>query len=216
MLSYKKLKLRFRAAISWFLVVLLFVVALADAAAKPNSSSSVNDHRSTTAATPAGVDLAKYPLMPKALAGAEAIAKMAELGLRPMKLRYPWRGYNFHREVEGGRWVFETLPVDTVVLVNAAGDQVYKADCWNRLKWVDERPCPVCAQTPAPTPAPGLGIARRVWNWLWTPWWVWPYYGSVTIDVAGPNGPYTIDSYGSHRVVVAPQGDGRTTFVVYP
>ncbi|MBI4067900.1 hypothetical protein HY413_00645 [Candidatus Kaiserbacteria bacterium] len=194
------------------LAFMLFIAAIAGA----EPATEAANHRSTTAATPVGVDLVKYPLMPKVFTGAEAIAKMAEFGLRPVKLRYPWRGMNYHREVEGGRWVFETLPVDTIVLVNAAGDQVYKADCWNRLKWIDERPCPVCAATPKPAP----GLIRRAWDGLWNfaEWMVsllWQS-SSVTIDVAGPNGPYTIDSYGSHRVVVTPRGDGHVTFDVQP
>ncbi len=194
----------------WFIAFLFFVAAVVGA----TPATEAANHRSTTAATPAGVDLVKYPLAPKALTGAEAIAKMAELGLRPVPLRYRWCGLNEHREVEGGRFVYECLPPGTIVLVNAAGDQIYLPDCWNRLKWIDERPCPVCAATQKPVPGPGY--IRRFWNWLNQPWWVWPYRSHVTIDVAGPSGPYTIDSYGSHRIVVTPRGDGLATFTVYP
>ena len=143
--------------------------------------------------------------------------QMANMGLTPKKLRYPWRGHNFHRNVEGGSWLLETLPVGTLVAVDARGDQVYKVDCANRLVWDGDIPAPASKPKPKPTPTLGPSVGRRFWNWLWTPWWpAWWPYGHVTIDVAGPDGPYTIDSYGSHRVVVAPHGDGRATFVVYP
>lgn len=197
------------------LLALLAFMLLVATVVSAAPATKVPTHRDSTAATLAGVDLAKYPLMPKVLTGATAIEKMAELGLKPVPLRYRWCGLNYHREVEGGRWVYECVPPGTIALVAPNGDQIYLADCWNRLKWVDERPCPVCVSNP---PAPAPGLIRRAWNGLWNfaKWMVSPLWpsSSVTIDVAGPNGPYTIDSYGSHRVVVTPRGDGHVTFDV--
>lgn len=88
-------------------------------------------HRMTTSATPAGANLGRYPLKAKRLTRQEEV----DLGLRTVALRYDWTGFNYHREVEGGRWVWEKLPAGTLVHVDETGNQLYKEDCGNRLVW---------------------------------------------------------------------------------
>lgn len=196
------------------LLLMLMLLIAASAFAAPAETKASHG----LAADPKGFD-AKYPK--KVGNGPLTAAQMADMGLRPVRLRHPWRGHNLHRNVEGGSWLLETLPAGTLVAVDANGNQVYKVDCANRLVWLDERPCPVCVSRPT---APAPRLIRRAWNGLWNfgKWLVSPitlgtrHYRHVTIDVAGPNGPYTIDSHGSHRVVITPRGDGRVTFDVQP
>ncbi len=87
---------------------------------------------------PEGAELEKYPIMP----GPLSIADQAKLGLSAKKLDRPVDIFNHYRNVRGGRFVFETLPANTLVLVSADGKLRYKTDCGNRL--VEPVKCPIC------------------------------------------------------------------------
>jgi hypothetical protein len=89
-------------------------------------------------AVPAGAQLWQYPLYP----GPVSAAAKAALGLHVVESAVPWTGYNYYRDLRGGRWVLETLPAGTLVLVDGNGNPVYKADCGNRLVGIEK--CPTC------------------------------------------------------------------------
>jgi len=135
-----------RALVS--VLVVMGIAASVSAAPKKASRSqqSKHEHRYSTAADPQGIDLVKYPKDEKA---PMSIKRQMELGLKVAQLRYDWWGLNWHREIEGGRWLWEKIPAGKIVLVDKNGNQIYKADCVNRLVWMPRNPftglpCPKC------------------------------------------------------------------------
>jgi len=89
-------------------------------------------------AIPAKAEISRFPILPGVLTNAQ----MAKYDLRPMMLDSAWTGLNWYRNVRGGRFVYETLPKGTIVLVDKDGVIRYKADCGNRL--IDVTKCPEC------------------------------------------------------------------------
>ncbi len=73
----------------------------------------------------------QYPIYPKALTEPQ----MARLEVKPRRLNAPTVVFNHYRRLNGkdGRFVLETLPVGTVVLVDKNNVLRYKADCGNRI-----------------------------------------------------------------------------------
>src|SRR3989344_22830 len=135
-----------RALVS--VLVVMGIAASVSAAPKKASRSqqSKHEHRYSTAADPQGIDLVKYPKDEKA---PMSIKRQMELGLKVAQLRYDWWGLNWHREIGGGRWLWEKIPAGKIVLVDKNGNQIYKADCVNRLVWMPRNPftglpCPKC------------------------------------------------------------------------
>ncbi|MEK7174584.1 MAG: hypothetical protein AAB759_02910 [Patescibacteria group bacterium] len=117
-------------------LVLAFLVAGSVAFAAPLAEKAIPD----------GVRLGSYPEFSRPL----TIGEQADFGLHPVRLSEPWTGYNFHRKVEGGRYVLETLATGTLVLADESGNPIYKADCGNRLGSL-----PVCPACPATSAAGG-------------------------------------------------------------
>lgn len=89
-------------------------------------------------AAPEGAELEKYPVMP----GPLSVADQAKLGLSAKTLEKPANVFNHYRQLRTGRFVFETLPAGTLVLVSKEGALRYKAECGNRL--VEPAKCPTC------------------------------------------------------------------------
>jgi hypothetical protein len=91
-------------------------------------------------AEPAGAELGKFPIKNKPL----TVAEQADLGLSAKKLDKQVEVQNHFRNLRDkkGRFVLETLPAGTLVLVDKDGNLRYKADCGNRL--VETRECPKC------------------------------------------------------------------------
>lgn len=73
----------------------------------------------------------QYPIYPKVLTPAQ----MARLEVKAISLNTPTVVFNHYRGLNGkdGRFVLETLPAGTVVLVDKKNVIRYKADCGNRL-----------------------------------------------------------------------------------
>lgn len=135
-----------------------------------------------TSATPADAQLDKYPIA----SGPLSVKQMADLGLRPTRLQFPFVGYNLHREINqrcGGTWTLETIPAGEMVLVGKDGYVAYRISCGNRLVWAG-KPTPLPpAVVPAPIVAPpAQSFPRRVWNNLW----YWGYWRSVVVKTTGP------------------------------
>jgi len=88
---------------------------------------------------PEGTDVTKFPILNKPI----TTAKMAQMGLTPKNLEKPTVVQNHFRKLGGkeGRFVLETLPIGTIVLVDRQNKIRYKADCANRLVEVEK--CPV-------------------------------------------------------------------------
>lgn len=80
-------------------------------------------------AEPAGAELSQFPIKTAPL----TLAQQAELGLSAKRLDNPVVVQNHFRNIRNGRFVLETLPAGTLVLVDKNGTLRYKADCGNRL-----------------------------------------------------------------------------------
>lgn len=108
----------------WFFVIFFAVLAL----------PALAQH--SDFATPANAELDKFPIMP----GPLSTKQQAEMRLAPLFLRKAIVVQNHFRGLRDkkGRFVLETLPVDTLVLVDTTGTIRYKADCGNRLIEVPE------------------------------------------------------------------------------
>ncbi len=80
-----------------------------------------------------GAEMERYPIFStnKPL----SVQQIADLELHPVKLQEPLVVQNHFRGLHDkqGRFVVETLPVGTLVLVDKNGNVRYKADCGNRL-----------------------------------------------------------------------------------
>lgn len=92
-------------------------------------------------AEPAGAELKRFPIKGAPL----TLAEQAELGLSAKKLEKPVVVQNHFRNIRNGRFVLETLPAGTLVLVDENGTLRYKADCGNRL--VEPPNCLRCHNT---------------------------------------------------------------------
>jgi len=130
-------------------------------------------------AEPVGADLVKFPIRLTAL----SLSEQADFGLSAKRLETPVIVQNYFRSLRDskGRFVLETLPVGTLVLVSQDGKIRYKADCGNRLVEV-----PVCPPIATPTgmsnsPAPSVPSAwSRFWNALAEAWGaMWGLFGSL-------------------------------------
>src|SRR3989338_1571040 len=84
-------------------------------------------------AVPPDARLEEYPLLPF-MSAQKLNSEMANKGLFLAITRFPWTGYNHHREMgKSGRWVLETLPVGTFVYTDREGRGLYKAHFANPL-----------------------------------------------------------------------------------
>ena len=148
------------------------------------NSAYAADAKLCIPAIPADAQLSAYPYADAPL----SVGQMATLGLKPVRLRFPFEALNFHRDTKacgGGRWVLETLPVGELVLVNDKGYVAYRVSCGNRLVWAGKpapKPAPPVVAPPTPTPTP---LWRRTWNWMWRPigWW----YTAIEVRPNGGN-----------------------------
>lgn len=96
------------------------------------SVSSAFAQKGQFAAPPeAELGYTQFPIYPKVL----TVPQMARLELTASVLKAPTVVFNHYRGLHGkdGRFVLETLPTGTVVLVDKTGVIRYKADCGNRL-----------------------------------------------------------------------------------
>ncbi len=109
---------------AWFLIVLFAMLALPALAQRG------------AFAVPADAQLDKFPVM----SGPLSTKQQAEMRLAPLFLQKSIVVQNHFRSLRDkkGRFVLETLPVDTLVLVDTTGTIRYKADCGNRLVEVPE------------------------------------------------------------------------------
>lgn len=82
-------------------------------------------------AVPDSAELDEFPV----LSGPLSSKQQAEMGLAPTLLKQAVVFQNHFRNLRDkkGRFVLETLPADTLVLVDQKGVIRYKADCGNRL-----------------------------------------------------------------------------------
>ena len=143
-------------------------------------------------AVPPDARLEEYPLLPF-MSAQKLNSEMANKGLFLAITRFPWTGYNHHREMgKSGRWVLETLPVGTFVYTDREGRVLYKADCANRLVWSGHT-CPTCPPIAAAgdngqggatavPPAPRRGFIRRIGDGLWAG--VKGLYGAIGSGIA--------------------------------
>lgn len=92
-------------------------------------------------AEPAGAELERFPIKASPL----TLVEQAELGLSAKRLEKPVVVQNHFRNIRNGRFVLETLPTGTLVLVDENGTLRYKADCGNRL--VEPPNCLRCHNT---------------------------------------------------------------------
>lgn len=138
------------------------------------SVSSAFAQKGQFAAPPeAELGYTQFPIYPKVLTAAQ----MVRLEVTPSSLTAPTVVFNHYRGLHGkdGRFVLETLPVGTVVLVDKKGVIRYKADCGNRLVELKKTPEPVIVtasegnSTPPvvvpPTTKPGF------WAWVGSGLW---------------------------------------------
>lgn len=86
-----------------------------------------------TVVAPPEAELDKYPI----LNGALSQQQIKELGLSKKNLLNPWTGYNWSRRIN--KFLYETLPVGTAVLVDDNDTPRYKLDCVNRLVGVSSK-----------------------------------------------------------------------------
>jgi len=104
-----------------------------------------------TFAVPHDAELDKFPLFEKIL----TVEEMTRLSLSPVKIEVPTVVENHYRKLrdKDGRFVLETLPVGTIVLVDKDGVVRYKADCGNRIVVVPE-PIKATVTVDEPPPLP--------------------------------------------------------------
>lgn len=90
-------------------------------------------------AEPIGAELDKFPLK----RGPLSVKEQDRLGLAPGRLERPTVVQNHFRNIrpaDRGRFVLETLPAGTPVLVDKKGNIRYKADCGNRVVEIEPPP----------------------------------------------------------------------------
>lgn len=108
---------------TFFALFVFALLALAPVFAQPTVRGSF--------AEPVGAEIVRFPIMPRPL----TLSQQAELGLTAIRLDASVVVENHFRNLRDaqGRFVLETLPVGTIVLVDRGGKLRYKADCGNRL-----------------------------------------------------------------------------------
>ncbi|HEY4505658.1 MAG TPA: hypothetical protein VJG67_03135 [Candidatus Paceibacterota bacterium] len=155
----------------------------------------------TVAPTDAKLD--KYPVM----SGPLSLAQIADLDLKPQRLKYLFIGYNLHREINpkcGGTWKMEVIQIDEMVLVGKDGYIAYRVSCGNRLVWFD--PNYKAPAKPGIVPTPGPNFFGRAWNWLTAP--SWPFGTRRVIIVNSNGGTADVTPTGIHTT-------GHATVQVY-
>jgi hypothetical protein len=119
-------------------VAVLFAIMTAVSAVSAQSTAQIGR---STIAYPAQAELDRFPIIwTKNPAQAEVRRTLGALGLRLEVLKVEWTGYNWYRHLN--RFVYETIPVGTLVYVDSAGIPRYREDCGNRL--VEPAKCPQC------------------------------------------------------------------------
>jgi len=125
-----------------------------------------------TFAEPTGAELDKFPIKTSSL----SLAEQAELGLSAKKLDAPVVVQNYFRNIRSGRFVLETLPAGTLVLIDKKGNLRYKADCGNRLV---EIPLYVALTYAVPQVPKKGGAWSRFWDAVGRTWGnMWEGLGS--------------------------------------
>ena len=119
-------------------------------------------------AVPEDAGLVAFPIFPKVL----TMAQMAQWQLTVKALSAPTVVYNHFRGLhdKNGRFVLETLPVGTIVLVDDKGVIRYKADCGNRLVEVKKLEPVVTMQkaTPNLPTTPAITSPVKVEGGFWS------------------------------------------------
>ncbi len=119
-------------------VAVIFAFVMAVSAVSAQSTAQIGR---STIAYPAQAELDRFPIIwTKNPAQAEVRRTLGALGLRLEVLKVEWTGYNWYRHLN--RFVYETIPVGTLVYVDSAGIPRYREDCGNRL--VEPAKCPQC------------------------------------------------------------------------
>ncbi len=113
------------------LLILFILVGIVPASAQTVRTAD-KDSVLCAPALPQDVRLEQYPHT----AGPLTVSQMADLGLSPKRLEFSTTMLNFYRDGKacgGGRWVLETVPAGTLVMVGRDGYVAYLGKCWNRL-----------------------------------------------------------------------------------
>lgn len=109
-------------------------------------------------AEPQDAELDRFPIMSRPL----TIAEQAKFGLTAKEVVIPVVVQNHFRNLRDkrGRFVLETLPTGTILLVDRDNKIRYRADCGNRL--VELAKCPVCPAIASGNTQSDLTVRRGI------------------------------------------------------